>query len=161
MNLESSVSANASTTQRARVTSGKAILRSRRNTLSKSDAVSSPATPYATAPEDSFQSHVASGPNLQGEDKIKDGRKHDHGVEDSSEKHRRTSNPAPPWGDNIEHAERTQPNPITKRKRRESNAAGLIQQPHDGPSNAGASARSRRVSLSASRAAETMVSANY
>lgn len=157
---DSSVSASASATQRARVTPGKAITRPRRNTLSRPDTVSSPATPYATAPEDSFHSHVTSGPHMQGEDKIRDGRKHghDYGVQDSSEKRRRTSNPAPFRGEITEHVERTQPNLTTKRNRRESNAAGLIQQAHDAPSNASASARSRRSSLSASRAADTIVS---
>ena len=158
-----SMSVGISTTQQPPITPGKAISRSRRNTLSKPDPVSSPATPYATAPEDSFLSQVASVPRMQGEDRSKDKRSqgHDHDVQDFSEKRRQISNPAPFRGEIPEYAGRAQPNAVTKRKRRESNAAGLVQQVHDAPSNASASARLRRASLSASRAAEAMVSADH
>lgn len=87
--------------------------------------------------------------------------RHDHDIRDSSEKRRRASNLTPFWGEIPEHADRTQANTATKRRRRESNAAGLVQQGRDGPSNAPAPTKLRRASLSASRAVETMVSVDY
>lgn len=158
-----STSGGASAIQHPPATPGKAISRSRRNTISKPDAVSSPATPYATAPEDSFHSHVASVPHMQGEGRSKDGRRpgHDGDVKNSNETRRRISNPPPFRGEIPEYAERAQPSAVAKRKRRESNAASLVQQGHDAPSSASASTRLRRASLSAARAAQIMVSDDH
>lgn len=159
---DSSTSAGASAIQQLLATPGKAISRSRRNTISKPDAVSSPATHYATAPEDSFHSHVASVPHMQGEGGSKDGRRyvHDCDVQNASEKRRQIS-PPPSRGEIPEHVKRAQLSTVAKRKRRESTAAGLIQQGHDLSSFTSASTRSRRASLSASRAAQTMVSVDH
>jgi hypothetical protein len=162
-----SMLAVASAIQQPPATPGKTISRSRRNTISKPDTVSSPATPYATAPEDSFHSHVTSVPHMQEEGRSKDRQRsgHDRDVPYFSEKRRRISNPPLFRGEISEHAERaqpsTQPSTVAKRKRRESNAAGLVQQGHDAPSFASAPTRLRRASLSASRAAQTMVSVEY
>jgi hypothetical protein len=160
LHQDPSTSAGATASQQPPATPGKAISRSRRNTISKLDTVSSPATPYATAPEDSFHSHVASVPHIQGDGRSKDGQRpgNDRDVQNSSERRRRISNPPPFRGEIPEYAERAQPSAVVKRKRRESNAAGLVQQGHDAPSSASASTRLRRASLSASRAAQTMVS---
>ena len=155
-----STSGSTSVIQQHPATPGKAISRSRRNTISKSDTVSSPATPYATAPEDSFHSHVAGVPHMQGEGRNKDGRRpgYDRDVQNSNERRRRISNPPPFRGEIPEYAERAQPSAVAKRKRRESNAAGLVQQGHDAPSSASASTRLRRASQSAPRTAQIMVS---
>lgn len=158
-----STSGGASAIQQPLATPGKAISRSRRNTISKPDAISSPATPYVTAPEESFHTHEAGVPHMQGEDRNKDGRRpgYDRDAQNSNEKRRRISNP-PPFREEIpEYADRAQPSAVAKRKRRESNAAGLVQQGHDAPSSASVSTRSRRASQSAPRAAQIMVSDDH
>ena len=158
-----STSGGASTIQQPPATPGKAISRSRRNTISKPDTVSSPATPYVTAPEDSFHSHVAGVPYMQGEGRNKDGRRpgYDRDVQNSNEKRRRISNPPPFRGEIPEYAERAQPSVVAKRKRRESNAASLVQQNHDASSSTSAPTRLRRASQSAPRAAQIMVSDDH
>jgi hypothetical protein len=158
LNPDPSMSAGRPMTQQPLVAPEKPSSRSRRNTISKPGTVSSPAMPYATTPQDSFPSQVASVLHMQGGDRSKDGQqRHDYDVQDS----RSSLNPPPFLGEILEHVEHSQPSTMAKRKRRESNAAGLFQQVHNTPSNPSVSARSRRTSLSVVRAAETMVSLDY